>query len=64
MSNSLDPDQARHLVGPDLGPSSLQRIAADDTRGYRVIKKTGDIFNVSLEGSSASGNMLCQRMEL
>ena len=25
MSNSLDPDQARHLVGPDLGPNCLQR---------------------------------------
>ena len=21
MSNSLDPDQARHFVGPDLGPN-------------------------------------------
>ena len=25
VSNSLDPDQARHFVGPDLGPSCLQR---------------------------------------
>ena len=25
MSNSLDPDQARHYVGPDLGPNCLQR---------------------------------------
>ena len=24
MSNSLDPDQDRHSVGPDLGPNSLQ----------------------------------------
>ena len=23
--NSLDPDQARHFVGPDLGPNCLQR---------------------------------------
>ena len=23
VSNSLDPDQARHFVGPDLGPNSL-----------------------------------------
>ena len=28
MSNSLDPDQAQHFVGPDLGPNSLQRSAA------------------------------------
>ena len=25
VSNSLDPDQARHFVGPDLGPNCLQR---------------------------------------
>ena len=31
MSNSLDPDQVRNFVGPDLGPNSLQRLSADDT---------------------------------
>ena len=31
MSNSLDPDQARHFVGPDLGPNCLQRLSADGT---------------------------------
>ena len=25
VSNSLDPDQDRHFVGPDLGPNRLQR---------------------------------------
>ena len=30
-SNSLDPDQARHIVGPDLGPNCLQRLSADDS---------------------------------
>ena len=30
MSNSLDPDQDRHSVGPDLGPNRLQRLSADD----------------------------------
>ena len=36
MSNSLDPDQDRHSVGPDLGPNCLQRLSADNTRkGYR-----------------------------
>ena len=29
VSNSLDPDQARHLVGPVLGPNCLQRSAAE-----------------------------------
>ena len=28
MSNSLDPDQDRHYVGPDLGPNCLQSLSA------------------------------------
>ena len=32
MSNSLDPDQDQHVVGPDLGPNCLQRSSADDTK--------------------------------
>ena len=31
VSNSLDPDQARHFVVPDLGPNCFQRLSADDT---------------------------------
>ena len=31
MSNRLDPYQARHFVGPDLGPICLQKLSADDT---------------------------------
>ena len=27
MSNGLDPDQDRHVVGPDLGPNCLQRLS-------------------------------------
>ena len=30
VSNSLDPDQARHFVGPDLGPNCLQKLSAED----------------------------------
>ena len=30
VSNSLDPDQARRYVGPDLGPNCLQRLSADN----------------------------------
>ena len=30
VSNGLDPDQARHFVGPDLSPNCLQRLSADD----------------------------------
>ena len=29
MPNSLDPDQDRHFVGPDLGPNCLQSLSAD-----------------------------------
>ena len=28
LSNSLDPDQGQHSVGPDLGPDCLQRLSA------------------------------------
>ena len=31
VSNSLDPDQARPSVGPDLDSNCLQRLSADDT---------------------------------
>ena len=30
VSNSLDPDQDRQNVGPDLGPNYLQRSSKDD----------------------------------
>ena len=29
-SNRLDPDQAQHSVGPDLGPICLRRASEDD----------------------------------
>ena len=28
VSNSLDPDQARHFIWPDQGPNCLQRLSA------------------------------------
>ena len=31
MSYSLDPDHARRLVGPALGPNCLRRVSANDT---------------------------------
>ena len=36
MSNSLDPDQARRFVGPDLGQNCLPRLSADVTGKQRV----------------------------
>ena len=36
VSNALDQDQARRLVGPDLDPNCLQRLSTDDTCMLRV----------------------------
>ena len=36
VSNSLDPDQARHIAWPDLGPNCLQRLSVDDTGRQKV----------------------------
>ena len=41
-SNSLDPDQARQDVRPDLDPKCLQKLSADDTMRQRVNKKIRD----------------------
>ena len=46
MSNSLDPDQAQRIVGPDLGPNCLPRLSAEDTSRQRV-KKWGQLLNLS-----------------
>ena len=32
----LEPDRARHFVGPDLGPNCLQILSADDTSKQTV----------------------------
>ena len=32
MSNTLDPDQAQHFVGPDLGPNCMQGLSV----GYKT----------------------------
>ena len=34
VSNSLDPDQARRFVGPELGPNCLQRLSAEADKGF------------------------------
>ena len=36
VSNRLDPDQARHVVWPDLGPICLQRFT-DDTSSRQCV---------------------------
>ena len=35
-SNSLDPDQVRRYVGPDLSSNCLQRLIADNTMSQSV----------------------------
>ena len=36
VSNTLDPDQARHFVGPYLGPNCLQMLSADNTGKHKI----------------------------
>ena len=50
MSITLDPDQTRRIVWPDLGPNCLPRLSADDTGGQRV--KLWSHSQVCQEGKS------------
>ena len=52
MSNSLDPDQAWHFVGPDLDPKCLLRLSEVATSGERVKshRDNGRVM-ICLEGS-------------
>ena len=48
MSNSLDPDQARHFFWPDLGLNCLQKLSADNTRrleDLKVMRCSPDLLN-------------------
>ena len=53
MSNSLDPDQAGHFVGPDLGPNCLQRLSADDKSRHEWEKELNIIFILTLKGNKS-----------
>ena len=37
MLNRLDPDQARHFVGPDLGPNCLHKSYQQTTLGDKEL---------------------------
>ena len=50
MSNSLDLDQARHFVGPELGPNCLQRLTADDTCRQSVLHSHSCMQHMYLVG--------------
>ena len=52
VSNSLDPDQARHFVRPDLGPNCLQSLSKVRKKYRHVVISLGfrskrPIFNTS-----------------
>ena len=65
MSNSLDPDQARRIVGPDLGPNCLPSLSADDTGRQRVNSLTHVICNMSkLTFTSGDGMMVCKTFSI
>ena len=66
MSNSLDPDQARRFVGPDLGPNCSQRLSADDkscrTCGERVkslLKLYNQLFSFDVETRENASSGKC-----
>ena len=44
VSNSLDPDQDRHFVGPDLDPSCIQRLS-----GKCPTTEAGEELNIARE---------------
>ena len=44
VSNSLEPDQARHFVWPDLGPNCLQRLSGDIVGKELNTKQLVDTF--------------------
>ena len=41
MSNRLDPDQAQHFVGPDLGPNCLPRLSQGSHRLEKYLNLEG-----------------------
>ena len=56
MSNSLDRDQARQNVGPDLGPNCLQRLSADDTSFQLVNNEITPLDRLKIRRSKITVN--------
>ena len=50
MSNCLDPDQAQHLVRPDLSPYYFQQLNKSSNQklpiAFILVNKVCDIFSV------------------
>ena len=49
VANSLDPDQARHYVGPDLSPNCLRCLSADDASRHRFRTVLSDNLHAILK---------------
>ena len=60
VSNSLDPDQARHFVGPGLGPNCLQSLSADDISRQRANIRNGRTFYSIFPGSILKAFKKCR----
>ena len=57
MSNSFDPDQVLHYVGPDLGRKCLQRLSTDNTSRLQLLSVLRQPFccrHVMIKGSPVS----------
>ena len=46
VSNRLEPDQAGHSVGPDLGPNCLQRLSEELVDSFLFLSNEISIFNL------------------
>ena len=64
VSNSLDQNQDRHFVGPDLGPSCLLRSSADDKSRHQQGKSKGvNLQQTTFSNLAVSaGNQICLGM--
>ena len=54
-SNSLDPDQTRCFVRPDLGPNCLQRLLADDKSHHCGVRV--NYLVIYLKGAEVQANI-------
>ena len=64
VSNSLDPDQAQHFVGPDLGPNCLQRLSADivckELNTKQLVDTLAKVYFIWLQFFSFLVKVFCQ----
>ena len=48
VSHSLDPDQVRRFVGPDLVPNCLQMLSADDNSRQLELRKRMSKYEIAV----------------